>query len=72
MRAPIARFLAPFVGVLARAGVSPDIVAITQGTIVLTVVISYEIVRRYGVRMEQQAVAKALVPERREPEEAPA
>jgi ABC-type uncharacterized transport system permease subunit len=53
-------------------GVSPDIVAITQGVIVLTVVISYEIVRRYGVRLEQQAVAKALVPERREPEEAPA
>jgi CDP-diacylglycerol--glycerol-3-phosphate 3-phosphatidyltransferase len=26
VRAPIARFLAPFVGVLARAGVSPDIV----------------------------------------------
>jgi simple sugar transport system permease protein len=51
-------------------GVSPDIVAITQGTIVLTVVISYEIVRRYGVRLEQQAVAKALVPEPREPEEA--
>jgi len=49
-------------------GVSPDIVAITQGTIVLTVVISYEIVRRYGVRLEQQAVAKALVPEPREPE----
>jgi simple sugar transport system permease protein len=53
-------------------GVSPDIVAITQGTIVLTVVISYEIVRRYGVRLEQQAVAKALVSERREPEEATA
>jgi len=53
-------------------GVSPDIVAITQGVIVLTVVISYEIVRRYGVRLEQQAVAKALVPERRETEEAPA
>jgi general nucleoside transport system permease protein len=41
-------------------GVSPDIVAITQGTIVLTVVISYEVVRRYGVRLEQQAVARAL------------
>jgi len=53
-------------------GVSPDIVAITQGVIVLTVVISYEIVRRYGVRLEQQAVAKALVPERRETEEASA
>jgi ABC-type uncharacterized transport system permease subunit len=41
-------------------GVSPDIVAITQGVIVLTVVISYEIVRRYGVRLEQQRVARAL------------
>jgi simple sugar transport system permease protein len=47
-------------------GVSPDIVAITQGTIVLTVVISYEIVRRYGVRLEQQAVARALEREREE------
>ena len=41
-------------------GVSPDIVAITQGVIVLTVVISYELVRRYGVRLEQQQVARAL------------
>jgi simple sugar transport system permease protein len=47
-------------------GVSPDIVAITQGTIVLTVVISYEIVRRYGVRLEQQTVARALEREREE------
>jgi simple sugar transport system permease protein len=45
-------------------GVSPDIVAITQGVIVLTVVISYEVVRRYGVRLEQQAVARALDQER--------
>ncbi|MCW2766681.1 MAG: nucleoside transporter rane protein [Nocardioides sp.] len=44
-------------------GVSPDIVAITQGVIVLTVVISYEIVRRYGVRLEQQHVAQALASE---------
>jgi general nucleoside transport system permease protein len=41
-------------------GVSPDIVAITQGVIVLTVVISYEVVRRYGVRLEQREVARAL------------
>jgi simple sugar transport system permease protein len=41
-------------------GVSPEIVAITQGVIVLTVVISYEVVRRYGTRLEQQHVAKAL------------
>jgi simple sugar transport system permease protein len=43
-------------------GVSPDIVAITQGVIVLTVVISYELVRRYAVRIEQQQVARALAP----------
>lgn len=41
-------------------GVSPDIVRITQGTIVLTVVIAYEVVRRYGVRIEQRQVAQAL------------
>ena len=41
-------------------GVSPDIVAITQGVIVLTVVISYEVVRRYGIRIEQQSFARAL------------
>ena len=41
-------------------GVSPDIVAITQGVIVLTVVITYEIVRRYGVRLEQLRVAREL------------
>jgi general nucleoside transport system permease protein len=51
-------------------GVSPDIVAITQGVIVLTVVISYELVRRYGVRMEQREVARALaVPGSDKPEE---
>ena len=47
-------------------GVSPDIVAITQGVIVLTVVISYEVVRRYGIRLEQQSVARALEQEREE------
>ncbi len=40
--------------------VSPDIVKITQGTIVLTVVIAYEVVRRYGVKIEQRRVASAL------------
>jgi general nucleoside transport system permease protein len=51
-------------------GVSPDIVAITQGVIVLTVVISYEVVRRVGVRLEQQSVARALDQERSDREEA--
>ncbi len=44
-------------------GVSPDIVAITQGVIVLTVVITYELVRRYGVRLEQRRVAQVLAEE---------
>jgi ABC-type uncharacterized transport system permease subunit len=46
-------------------GVSNDIVAITQGVIVLTVVISYELVRRYGVRLEQRRVALVLAEESR-------
>ena len=54
-------------------GVSPDIVAITQGVIVLTVVISYELVRRYGVRIEQQRVARELQSTKPDPaEEVPA
>ena len=48
-------------------GVAPDIVAITQGVIVLTVVISYEIVRRYRHRLEQAQVARALDEERPDP-----
>lgn len=42
------------------AGVAPQIITIMQGVIVLAVVISYELVRRYRVRDEQQRVAKAL------------
>ena len=41
-------------------GVSPDIVAVTQGVIVLAVVIAYEVVRRYRVRLEQASVAEQL------------
>ena len=39
------------------AGVSPDIVAVTQGVIVMAVVIAYEVVRRYRNALEQAAVA---------------
>ncbi len=46
--------------------VSPDIVKITQGVIVLTVVIAYEVVRRYGASREQQQVASALDSENKE------
>jgi flagellin-like protein len=37
--------------------VSVNVVQITQGTIVLTVVIAYEVVRRWRIRAEQSAVA---------------
>lgn len=43
-----------------NAGVSNDIVAITQGVMVLSVVIAYEIVRRYQTAQEQKAVAEKL------------
>jgi simple sugar transport system permease protein len=42
------------------AGISPDIVDVTQGVIVLAVVIAYEVVRRYRVRLEQAHVAAQL------------
>ncbi len=47
------------------AGVSPDIVDVTQGVIVLAVVIAYEVVRRYRVRLEQAHVAGELADQRR-------
>ena len=43
-----------------RAGVSSEIVTIMQGTIVLSVVVAYELVRRYRVVAEQRRVAAAL------------
>jgi len=42
------------------AGVSPDIISITQGVIVMAVVIAYEVVRRYNTRLEQAQVAAQL------------
>ncbi|MDQ3479783.1 MAG: ABC transporter permease [Actinomycetota bacterium] len=51
------------------AGISPDIIAVTQGVVVLSVVIAYEVVRRYRVKLEQQEVAQALSGDR-EPQEA--
>ncbi|MBA2558362.1 MAG: ABC transporter permease [Propionibacteriales bacterium] len=37
--------------------ISVNVVQITQGTIVLTVVIAYEVVRRYRIMLDQRAVA---------------
>jgi general nucleoside transport system permease protein len=39
--------------------ISASVVLITQGVAVLAVVIAYELVRRYRVRLEQRAVAQA-------------
>ena len=47
------------------AGISPDIISVTQGVIVLAVVIAYEVVRRYNVRLEQAQVAAQLEGESR-------
>jgi ABC-type uncharacterized transport system permease subunit len=41
-------------------GVSREIVTIMQGSIVLSVVIAYELVRRYRLRAEQQRVGREL------------
>ncbi|GAA2964561.1 ABC transporter permease [Actinokineospora diospyrosa] len=45
---------------LDTAGVPREIVDIMQGVIVLSVVVAYELVRRYRVRAEQHAVGHAL------------
>jgi general nucleoside transport system permease protein len=42
------------------AGVSNDIVSITQGVLVLSVVVAYEVVRRYRRAQEQHSVAEQL------------
>ncbi len=42
------------------ANVAPEVVKIMQGIIVLSVVIAYEIVRRYGLVAEQRKVAREL------------
>jgi simple sugar transport system permease protein len=52
------------------AGISPDIVYVTQGVIVLAVVIAYEVVRRYRVRLEQAQVAAQMADQRRHAAEA--
>jgi simple sugar transport system permease protein len=41
-------------------GISKEIVVIMQGTIVLCVVIAYELVRRYSIAQEQRRVSRDL------------
>ena len=45
-----------------NAGVSNDIVAITQGVLVLSVVVAYAVVGRYRRAAEQRSVAEQLAP----------
>jgi simple sugar transport system permease protein len=42
------------------ANVPKEIISIMQGVIVLSVVVAYELVRRYRIRLEQRDVGKAL------------
>lgn len=53
-------FLDNSVTILQLGGVAKEIVFITEGVIVLSVVVAYEIVRRYRLRAEQQAVGSQL------------
>jgi ABC-type uncharacterized transport system permease subunit len=50
------------------AGISPDIVYVTQGVILFAVVIAEAVVRRYRVRIEQADVATKLADRPREPQ----
>lgn len=45
-----------------RVDVSRDIVLVAQGVIVLTIVIAYEVVRRWRTRLEQRVVARTAPP----------
>lgn len=45
-----------------NSDISPSIIEITQGVAVLAVVIAYEVVRRYRVKLDQHAVARELAP----------
>ena len=44
-----------------QTDISASVVLITQGVVVLAVVIAYELVRRYRIRLEQRAVAQSAV-----------
>jgi simple sugar transport system permease protein len=44
--------------VLEFEGVPPEIVIVMQGTIVLSIVIAYEVVARINLRQQQRAVGK--------------
>jgi simple sugar transport system permease protein len=47
-------------GQLSFDGFEPEITGIIQGTIVISVVVAYEVVRRYGLKRQQQRVGREL------------
>ena len=47
---------------LQAQGISPEIVTIVQGVAVLAVVVAYELVRRYRLRLQQREVGRADAP----------
>ncbi len=55
-----------------QAGISTEIIAVTQGVVVLSVVIAYEVVRRATARAEQAEVSRQLRRRRGADEEVPA
>lgn len=56
----ILAFLSQSAQILDLKGISPDIVVIMEGVIVLSVVIAYEVVERYTEAREQQQAAEEL------------
>ncbi|GAA4211107.1 ABC transporter permease [Streptosporangium oxazolinicum] len=53
-------FLEASAGILQVMKISPDIVTIMKGTIVLSVIIAYELVHRYQISAEQRRVSRQL------------
>jgi simple sugar transport system permease protein len=53
-------FLGTSAGILQLHDIAPEIVQIMQGTIVLSVIIAYELVHRYQIAAEQRRVSKEL------------
>ena len=51
-------------------GIPKEIIQITQGVVVLSVVVAYELVRRYGLRLQQRQVGAELAAQARKTEKA--
>ena len=56
-------FLERAAGVLDLEGVPPEIILVMQGTIVISIVVAYELVARINLRQQQRAVGTAITAE---------